>query len=160
MIRRLAAPTVAAAMLLSCGGSATGPSGDLCDARAGVEVCVDRSEYGINQPITITTRNLSNSPIYKDWCGTSTALVRNAEDESRPPYNPGRRCPGQITIADIVGRAVQIEPGESNEDMIAIAGFVVQGFYRANVWLLHADGTPAFDTPISSGIFTIFPSQN
>ena len=160
MIRRLAAPTVAAAMLLSCDGSATGPSNDLCGVRAGIEVCVDRSEYGINQSITITMRNRSDSPVYKDWCGTTTSRVKDAEDESRPRYNPGRRCRGRSTIADIVGRAARVDPGESMQDVIAIGGHVVQGFYRANVWLLDADGTPAFDAPISSGMFSIFPSQN
>lgn len=151
---------LAAVLVLSCDGSATGPSGSLCDVRAGVEVCVDRPEYGILQSIIVTTRNLSDSTTLKDWCGTTIGLVRGPDDDSRPRYTPRLRCGVDVTTADILERAERIGPGGSDLDTLRLPGSVVQGHYRANVWFLAPDGTPALDMPVSSGVFSIFPSQN
>ena len=152
--------TLAAVLVLSCDGSATGPSGSLCDVRAGVEVCVDRPEYGIFQSIIVTTRNMSDSTIFRDRCGMTIGLVRGAADESTPPYVPRRRCAIGLTAADILERAVQMGAGASDRDTLPLAGFVVQGKYRANVRLLAPDGMLALDMPVRSGLFSVFPSQN
>ena len=105
---------------------------------------MDRSECGLNQSIIVTTRNLSDRPIYKDWCGVTMALVMGEEDKSRPRYSSRRRCGGNATIVDRLARASQMDPGESDPDTLRVGGFVVQGFYRANVWLLAPNGYAGF----------------
>ena len=87
-------------------------------------------------------------------------LVRGADDESTPRYVPRRRCGLGLTTADIVERAAQVGPGGADRDTLPLPGFIVQGHYRANVWLLAPDGMLALDMPVRSGLFSVFPSQN
>ncbi|MYA32724.1 MAG: hypothetical protein F4164_10340 [Gemmatimonadales bacterium] len=121
---------------------------------------MDRPEYGIFQAVVITTRNLSDGSILRDWCGATIGLVRGSDDGSRPPYLPRRRCGPDVTTAVIRERADRIGPRGLDQDTLRLPGFVVQGFYRANVWLLAPDGALARDMPFSSGMFSVFPSQN
>lgn len=149
----LAAVTVA----VSCSDGSTGPRGSLCDTSHGVEVCVDRGEYRSNESIEVTTRNLSERPILKDGCGTSTSPVPDSEDEFRPVYSPRRNCGVGVTRAVIVERMVRVEPGETVRETLRL-GYAPQDFFRVHVWLLTPAGDLAFDTPATSGVFVIFPA--
>ncbi len=159
MLRRLVPPTVAAAMCLSCGGGAIGPSGNLCDTRHEVEVCVDRPEYRSNESIVIATRNLSDRPIFRDACGMSTSRVPDPEDEFTPFYSPQRNCGISVTREMIVERMERLGSGEATRDTLQL-GYAPQDFFRAQVWLLTPSGDLAFDTPATSGVFVIFPGAN
>ncbi|WP_419167563.1 hypothetical protein [Candidatus Palauibacter sp.] len=151
---------MAAALALSCSGDPTGPGGSLCATRHGAEVCVDRPEYGLNQSIVITTRNVSGSTIFKDACATTRVRVPDDEEDFRPFYAPRLRCGVEVTRAEIVQRMVRLAPGASFEETLRIAGSVRQGYYRVHVWILAEDGTLAADTPATSGVFTVFPSAS
>ncbi len=158
-IRGLAVLTAAIAPVLSCSGEATGPRGSLCETRHGVEVCVDRPEYRSNESILIAARNLSDHPIFKDACGTTTEPVPASEEDFRPAYNPQRNCGQAVTRATAVERMVRLEPGASTRDTLRL-GYSPQDFYRVTVWLLTPGGALAFDTPATSGVFVIFPGAN
>ncbi len=158
-IQGLAVLTAAIAPVLSCSGEATGPRGSLCDTRHGVEVCVDRPESRSDESIVITTRNLSDRPIFRDACGMSTPRVPDPEDEFTPFYNPRRNCGISVTREMIVERTERLGPGEATRDTLQL-GYVPQDFFRAQVWLLTPSGDLAFDTPATSGVFVIFPGAN
>ena len=159
MWRRLVPPTVAAVMCLSCSGGAVGPSGNLCDTRHGVEVCVDRPEYRSNESIIITTRNMSNRPIFKDACGTSASRVPDPEADVKPQYNPRRNCGVSVTREVIVERMVRLGPGSTTRETLEL-GYAPQDFFHVQVWLLTPRGELRFDTPAISGVFVIFPGAD
>lgn len=158
-IRGLAVLTATIAAALSCGGDATGPRGGLCDTRHGVEVCVDRSEYRSNESVLITTRNVSDRPIFKDACGTTAIRAPDSEEDFRPDYRPQRHCGQAATRTVVIERMVRLEPGASTRDTLQL-GYAPQDFFRVIVWLLTPDGALAFDTPAASGVFVIFPGAD
>lgn len=120
---------------------------------------MDRLEYGTGDRIVITTRNLSGSPVFKDGCGTSTVRVSDSRGV-RGRYVPRLRCGINVTPETIVARMVRLDHGALTEETLLVQGFVVQGYYYVQVWLLTADGALAFDTPVRSGIFGLVPSAN
>ena len=158
-LRGLVILTAAIAPALSCSGEATGPRGSLCDTRHGAEVCVDRPEYRSNEAIVITTRNVSDGPIFKDACATTALPDPDSEEDFRPAYNPRRHCGPRVTRTVIVERMVRLEPGASTTEILRL-GYSPQDFFRVTVWLLTPDGEPAYDTPATSGVFVIFPGAN
>ncbi len=158
-LRGLAVLTAMIAPALSCGGEVTGPRGSLCDTRHGVEVCVDRPEYRSNEAILVTTRNVSDHPIFKDECGTTAIPAPDSEEDFRPSYNPARHCGHVDTRAVVVERMVRLEPGASTRETLLL-GYSPQDFFRVIVWLLTPDGALAFDTPAASGVFVIFPGAD
>ena len=158
MSHRLLMSMIAAVLVLSCGGDATGPADSLCATQHGLEVCVDRPEYEPRESITVTVRNLSGAPIFKDSCATKPVGVTNLEVEFEAFYNPTLHCGRGATRADIVEHMVELGPGDSTRDIVTLPYFSFQGWYRVNVWLLDAEGNLAVDTPATSGIFQVFPS--
>lgn len=159
MARAFPASILLAVLALSCGGETLGPTGDRCGIEHGVEVCVDRLEYGTGERIVVTTRNISGSPVFKDGCGTSTVRVSDSR-EVRGRYLPRLRCGVGVTRETIVARMVRLEHGASTEEALPVRGFVVQGYYQVQVWLLNADGALAADTAVRSGVFGLVPSAN
>ncbi len=149
----------AIAPALTCSGEATGPRGSLCDIRHGAEVCVDRPEYRSNESVVVTTRNVSDLPIFKDACGTTALPDPDSEEDFRPNYNPQRHCGPAVTRTVIVERMVRLEPGASTRETLQL-GYSPQDFFRVTVWLLTPEGALAFDTPATSGVFVIFPGAN
>jgi hypothetical protein len=158
-LRGLAVLTATIAPAVSCGGDVTGPRGSLCDTRHGVEVCVDRPEYRSNEAVLITTRNVSDLPIFKDACGTTALSAPDSEEDFRPNYNPQRHCGEAVTRTVVVERMVRLEPGASTRETLRL-GYSPQDFFRVVVWLLTPDGALAFDTPAVSGVFVIFPGAD
>ena len=158
MSRRLLMSIPVAVLLLSCGEDATGPVGSLCATQHGLEVCVDRPEYEPRQSITVTSRNASDAPIFKDSCSTKPVGVTNLAAEFEAFYNPTLHCGRGATRADILEHRVVLEPGESVQETVTLPFFSFQGWYRVNVWLLDAEGNLALDTPATSGIFQVYPS--
>lgn len=151
--------TLAAVAALACGdGAATGPDVVLCDVRHEVEVCADRAEYERTDPVTITVRNLSSSPILKDGCGIKLVGVTNLTHPFEEEYLPTLRCGRGVTLAEVRANMVRIEPGGSYTEELSFHFFAFQGYYRANVWLLDEEGNLAVDTPATSGIFRMFPA--
>ncbi|MCY3599761.1 MAG: hypothetical protein OXN85_07300 [Gemmatimonadetes bacterium] len=151
--------TAVIAPTLSCSGEATGPRGSLCDTRHGVEVCVDRPEYRSNGAILVTTRNVSDRPIFKDACGTTVLPVPDSEEDFKPHYNARRHCGPAVTRTVVIERMVRLEPGASTRETLRL-GYSPQGFFHVTVWLLTPDGALAFDTPATSGVFVIFPGAD
>ncbi len=158
-LRGLVILTAAIAPALSCGGDGIGPRGNLCDTRHGAEVCVDRPEYRSSESILITTRNVSDRPIFKDACGTTALPVPDPGEDFRPRYNPRRHCGPGVTQTVVVERMVRLEPGASTRETLRL-GYSPQDFFHVTVWLLTPDGEPAFDTPATSGVFVIFPGAS
>jgi len=158
MSRRILTSMLAAVLSLSCGEDAAGPAASLCAAQHGLEVCVDRHEYGPSGSIAVTTRNVSAAPIFKDSCGTKAVGVTNLEVAFEAVYNPRLHCGPAATKVDVVERMVDLDPGESVTETLRLTSFAFQGWYRVNVWLLDAEGNLAVDTPATSGIFQVFPS--
>ncbi|WP_420441846.1 hypothetical protein [Candidatus Palauibacter sp.] len=158
MSRRLPMPVLAAALVLSCGEDATGPTASLCATQHGLEVCVDRPEYGPSGSIAVTTRNVSGAPVFKDSCATKAVGVTNLEVEFEALYNPRLHCGPAVEKADIVERMVELDPGESATETLRLTSFAFQGWYRVNVWILDSEGNLAVETPATSGIFRVFPS--
>lgn len=113
-LRGLAVLTATIAPALSCGGGVTGPRGSLCDTRHGVEVCVDRPEYRSNESVVITTRNVSDRPIFKDARGTTAVPARDSEEDFRPSYNPQRNCGQTVTRKVVVERMVRLGSRQLN----------------------------------------------
>ena len=140
-------------------GTRPGHARSLCDTGHGVEVCVDRGEYRSGGNIVITTRNLTDRPIFKDGCATATARVPESEDDHRPRYTPRRNCGINATIADILAHAVRMEAGALLEENLQL-GYGPQDFYRVQMWLLTPRGELAFRTPVNSGQFVIFPAAS
>ena len=120
---------------------------------------MDRPEYRSNESVVITTRNVSDRPIFKDACGMTTVPAPDSEEDFTPNYNPQRNCGQAVTRTVVVERMVRLEPGASTRDTLRL-GYAPQDFFRAVVWLLTADGALAFDTPAASGVFVIFPGAD
>ncbi len=158
MARGFTATILAAALAVSCGAEATGPLAALCATRHGAEVCVDRPQYRPTQSVTITTRNVSGDPIFKDVCATRLVGVTNLEVDFEEFYDPRLHCGAGVTLADIAERMVEIGPGASFEEALTLQSFAFQGYYRAHVWILDAEGRLVAETPAPSGIFEVFPS--
>ncbi|MYA32723.1 MAG: hypothetical protein F4164_10345 [Gemmatimonadales bacterium] len=160
MSRALPIPALAVALVLSCGKEAVGPATSLCDTRHGVEVCVDKSEYGRSERLIVTTTNVSGNPIFRDSCAIKPTGVTNLSAEFEEVYNPRLHCGPEVTRADIVERMVEIAPGASADEILGFAIHAFQGWYRVNVWILDREGNLAFDTPAVSGVFRVHPSTN
>ncbi|WP_420632659.1 hypothetical protein [Candidatus Palauibacter sp.] len=158
MSRGLPAPILVAALALACGEDASGPAAALCATRHGAEVCVDRPEYRPTQSVTITTRNVSGGPIFKDACATRLVGVTNLEVDFDETYDPRLRCGAGATRAEIMANMVELGPGASFEEALTIHSFAFQGYYRANVWILDAEGGLVAEAPATSGVFEVFPS--
>ena len=158
MSRGLPTTLLAAALALSCGEDATGPSASLCATQHGLEVCVDRPEYEPRESVTVTSRNVSGAPIFKDSCATKPVGVTNLEVEFEAFYNATIRCGRGATRADIIRHMVELGPGDSTEETVTLPFFSFQGWYRINVWIVDAEGNLAEETPATSGIFQVFPS--
>ncbi|MXX78057.1 MAG: hypothetical protein F4Z33_03545 [Gemmatimonadales bacterium] len=153
-------PALAAALVLSCGEDAVGPATSLCDTRHGVEVCVDKPEYGRSELLIVTTTNVSGSPIFRDSCAIKPTGVTNLSAEFEEVYNPRLHCGPEVTRTDIVERMVEIAAGASAVETLRFAVHAFQGWYRVNVWILDREGSLAFDTPAVSGVFRVHPSTN
>ena len=147
-----------AAVALACGEDATGPEVAVCATRHGAEVCADRAEYERSEPVTVTTRNVSSRPIFRDVCSTKlvgvTSLVRAFEED----FNPRLRCGNGATAADVRANMVRLEPGESFAESLEFTLFAFQGYYRVNVWIVDEEGQLVDETPAASGVFRVFPS--
>ena len=160
MSRSPALLILVAAPALSCGEAATGPEASLCDTRHSVEVCADRAEYEFTDPVTVTTRNVSSLPIFRDGCAIKlvgvTSLVREFEER----YNPTLHCGRGATPAVAKANMVRIEPGASFQESLTFSPLSFQGYYRVNVWLLDEEGGLAVETPATSGIFRVFPASS
>lgn len=161
MSRSLASFTLVAAvaLALSCGETATGPEASLCDIRHGVEVCVDRAEYERTERVSVTTRNASSDPIFKDGCGTKMVGVTSLGRPFEEVYLPTLRCGRDVTPAVVRANMVRIDPGASFVEELTFHAFAFQGYYRVNMWILDEEGRLAADTPAPSGIFRVYPAS-
>ena len=153
-------PALAAALFLACAEDATGPAPSLCDTRHGLEVCVDKLEYGRSDSLIVTTTNASDSLIFRDSCAIKAEGVTNLSADFEEVYNPRLHCGSEVTRADIVERMVEIAPGASVAETLRFPVHAFQGWYRVNVWILDREGNLAFGTPAVSGIFRVHPSTN
>ena len=158
--RDFPASILAVSLALSCGGDAAGPVGSLCATRHGAEVCADRPEYRPGQSVTVTTRNASDRPIFRDVCATRLVGVTNRAMDFDETYDPRFRCGAEVSRMDIVARMVNIASGASLEESITIPPGVFQGWYRVNVWILDSEGDRVAERPANTGIFQVFPSAN
>jgi len=153
-------PALASALVLSCGEDAVGPAPSHCDTRHGVEVCVDKLEYGRSEQLIVTTTNVSGSPIFRDSCAIKPTGVTNLSTDFDEVYNPRLHCGSDVTRAEIVERMLEIAPGASVDETLRFSMHAFQGWYRVNVWILDREGSLAFDTPAVSGIFRVYPSTD
>ena len=158
MSRGFLGSIMAAALVVSCGEELTGPSAELCATQHGAQVCVDRAEYQRTEPVTITTRNVSSRPIFKDACSTKLVGVTSLSREFEEEYNPRLRCGRGATEADVRANMVRLESGASFEETLTLHSFAFQGYYRVNMWILDEQGERVAETPATSGIFRVFPS--
>lgn len=158
MSRGFLGSMMAAALVVSCGEDVTGPQAELCATRHGAEVCVARAEYQRTQPVTITTRNVSSRPIFKDACSTKLVGVTSLSREFEEEYNPRLRCGSDVTAVDVRANMVRLDPGSSFEETLTLTTFAFQGYYRANVWILDEQGERVAEIPAHSGIFRVFPA--
>ena len=145
---------------LSCGGDAAGPVGSLCATRHGAEVCANGPEYRPGQSVTVSTRNVSDRPIFRDVCATKLVGVTSRSTDFDETYSPRLRCGPDVSKARIVARMVEIEPDASFEESIVIGRGAFQGWYRVNVWILDSEGDRVGERPANTGIFQVFPSAN
>lgn len=144
-------------VFLGCNESLAGPAGSLCAVRAGVEVCLDRSEYRRPDPVRVTIRNTTSEPILKDGCATKLVGKTSRDQTFEEEYQPALHCGQAAGVAEVLAAAVEIAPGATFEETLNFTSFAFQGYYRANVWLLDDTGGLQPASPAFSGTVIMVP---